>query len=72
MKLVYSKGSKFYLSVFTSGDPTGALADGYVWVSDEDYQALRERTKCWEKGVLVDYTPTESDLAREAMKGKHK
>ena len=42
-----------------------ALDMGYVLVSEEDYEALRNHTKCWENGALVDREKTAEELARE-------
>ncbi len=72
MKLVYSKGDKFCCATFSAGLPEVALKSGYVEVSDEDYVALCNRTKCWENGILVDYIKTAEDIAREKKRDTQK
>ena len=67
MKFVYSKGGKFCRSTFV-GLPEIALANGYVEVNDEDYEALCMHEKCWENGGLVDYTKTAEEIAREQQR----
>lgn len=63
---VYYEGTEEEYTEVTEYDK--ALANGYVWVSDEDYEALRRHEKCWEEGVLVDCTKTAEDIAREQCK----
>lgn len=65
MKLVYSKGDKFCCAVFTAGLPEQAIQDGYVWISDEDYDDLINHRKCWVNGALANYTKTSHDLKIE-------
>ena len=60
---VYYEGTEEEYTEVTEYDK--ALANGYVWVSDEDYEALRRHEKCWEEGALVDCTKTAEDIARE-------
>ena len=43
-----------------------------MWISDEDYEALRKHEKCWEDGVLVDYTKTAEEIAREERRTRVK
>lgn len=45
-----------------------ALANGYKWVSDEDYEALCRHEKCWDNGVLIPYAKTEEEIATEKRK----
>ncbi len=71
MKYVYSKGDKFCAAAFV-GLPEKALANGYVLVSDEDYEALRKHEKCWDNGVLVDYTKTDEEIATEKRRANQK
>lgn len=67
---VYNEGTEEEYTEVTEYDK--ALANGYVWVSDEDYEALRKHEKCWEDGVLVPYTKTAEDIAAEKRRDNQK
>ena len=63
MKYVSNK-TKFDTSTF-NGNPAVALGNGYVAVSDEDYDRLCARELCWQNGVLTPYTKTAEDIQEE-------
>jgi hypothetical protein len=67
---IHNEGTEEEYTEVTEYDK--ATANGYVWVSDEDYEALRKHEKCWENGVLVDYTKTAEEIAREEQRVKQK
>ncbi len=63
---VYNEGTEEEYTEVTEYDK--AIANGYVWVSDEDYEALRKHEKCWKDGVLIPYAKTEEEIASEKRK----
>ena len=71
MKYVYAKSNnKFEISQFVvTNERTKeiALDNGYVEISDKDYEKLVNHELCWENGVLVPYTKTVEDLAEEKI-----
>ena len=75
MKYVYAKsGNKFELSQFiveTERERQIALANGYVEISDEDYDKLVNHEMCWDNEKLVSYTKTAEDIENERQEFEH-
>lgn len=69
MRYIYSKSkNKFETSQFvakTEEHKQIALANGYVEVSDEDFEKLVNHELCWENEVLVPYTKTAEEIETE-------
>ena len=69
MKYIYSKSEdKFCQSQFivsTEQHKQIALANGYVEVSDEDFEKLVNHELCWENEVLAPYIKTAEEIKKE-------
>ena len=74
MKYIYSKSNnKFEISQFvvtTEQHKKIAIDNGYVEITDEDYEKLVNHEICWENGVLVPYTKTAQEIADEQKQVK--
>ncbi|MCH5315501.1 MAG: hypothetical protein J1E81_06275 [Eubacterium sp.] len=71
MKFIYSQSENiFEISQFiatTEEHKAIALANGYVEVSDEDYERLVNHELCWNNGELVPYYKTQEEITEEQM-----
>lgn len=65
---IHNEGTEEEYTEVTEYDK--ALANGYVWVSDEDYEALRRHEKCWYEGKLIPYYKTQKDIEEENKRYK--
>lgn len=74
MKYIYSQAeNKFETSQFvvtTEQHKQIALTNGYVEVTDEDYEKLVNHELCWENGVLVPYTKTYEEMTAEQQQAR--
>lgn len=74
MKYIYSKSNnKFETSQFmaiTEKDIEIALDNGYIEVTDDDYEKLVKHELCWQDGELVPYTKTAKEIADEKKQSK--
>lgn len=65
MKYIYNQvNNPFEISTF-EGDREIALANGYIEVSDEDYEKLQKHLLRWENGALVENTDYTADDGTE-------
>lgn len=65
-----NNSNKFCCDTFCGNEQT-AIKNGFIQISDDDYEKLCNHELCWENGKLIKHTKTADELAEEERQAKY-